>query len=151
MAYSTIPAAKARILVVLDALPGLDGVLVQRGLPTDQPPERERVYIDNAVDISREWMMVGRRRLDESFTVRILVETFLDGDDQTAGEDRMWTIVAEIEQALILDLTLNGILTGNTERPSGIKPGGIEDQNSFPAPDGWISHAVLRMDCAARI
>ena len=151
MAYSTIPAAKARILTVLTGLAGLEGVLVQRGLPVDAPPERERVYVDNAVDISREWMMVGRRRLDESYTVRILVETFLDGNDQTTGEDRLWTIIALIEQALIVDLTLAGILSGNTERPSGIKPGGIEDQNSFPAPDGWVSHAVLRIDCAARI
>jgi hypothetical protein len=151
MAYSTIPAAKARMLVVLDALTGLDGVLVQRGLPANPPPERERVYIDNAVDIVRDWMMLGRKRLDESYTVRIPVEVFLDGNDQTASEDRMWAIIAEIEQALIVDLTLNGILNGNTNNPSGVKPGGVEDQNSFAAPDGWVSHAVLRIDCAARI
>lgn len=151
MSYSTIPAAKAQMLTTLSAVPGLAAVLVARGLPVDQPPARERVYIDNAVDIVRDWMMIGRKRLDESYTVRILVEVFLDGDDQQACEDRMWEIVALVELAIVGDITLNGVLNGNTDRPSGVVPGGIEDQNSFAAPDGWISHAVLRIDCAARI
>lgn len=151
MAYSTIPAVKAALLTALQALPGLTGVRVDRGLPADGVPERERVYIDNAVDIDREWMMVGRKRLDESYTIRILIEVYQDGNTQASCEDRMWELVALVEQATLVDLTLGGLLNGNTDRPSGIKPGGIEDQNSFAAPDGWISHAVLRIDCAARI
>jgi len=151
MAYSTIPAAKTALLVALQAVPGLADVLVERGLPVDQPPATERVYIDNAVDITRDWMMLGRKRLDESYTLRIHVEVYQSGDDQAACEDRLWEIVALVEQATIADLTLGGLLNGNTDRPSGVLPGGIEDQNSFAAPDGWISHAVLRIDCAARI
>jgi hypothetical protein len=157
MAYSTIPAAKAQILSVLAALPGLASARVQRGLPSgDPPPQHERVYVDKVVDITRDWIMLGRRRLDESYTVLIPVEVFeydSNGDPahQAICEDRMWTLIAEIELALIGDLTLGGILHGNTERPSGIKPGGIDEQNTFPATDGWVSHAVLRIDCAARI
>jgi hypothetical protein len=158
MAYSTIPQAKAQMLTTLSAVGGLTGVLVARGLPPpDKPtPDLERVYINNAVDIVRDWMMVGRRRLDESYTVRIHVEVFQydpDSDpvNQAICEDRMWAIVALVEQAVIADLTLAGILNGNTERPTGVKPGGIEDENSFVNGDGWISHAVLRIDCAARI
>lgn len=141
------------MLTTLSALPGLTGVLIARGLPTDSTriAQLERVYIDNAVDIERNWMMLGRKRLDESYTVRVLVEVFQYGDDQRACEDRLWEIVAEVELALIADTTLNGVLNGNTDRPSGVIPGGVEDQNSFVADDGWMSHAVLRIDCAARI
>lgn len=141
------------MLTTLSAVPGLADVLLARGLP---PPDArisqlERVYIDNAVDIEREWMMIGRKRLDESYTVRVFVEVFQHGDDQQACEDRMWELVALVELAIVGDVTLSGVLNGNTNRPSGVIPGGIEDQNSFTTDDGWMSHAVLRIDCAARI
>lgn len=158
MAYSTIPAAKAQMLTTVAAIPGLAAVLVERGLPPAdrQIPELERVFIDNAVDITREWIMLGRKRLDESYTVRIPVEVHAydsNGDPahQAACEDRMWEIIALVELALVADTTLSGVLNGNTDHPSGVVPGGIEDENSFAADKGWISHAVLRIDCAARI
>lgn len=151
MAYSTIPAAKAQIVTTLAATTGLAGVLIQRGVPAEVPPNPERVYVDNAVDIDRAWNMIGRRRLDESYTIRIPVEVYQDGDDQAATETRMWAIIAEVELALVADTTLAGVLNGNTDRPSGVIPGGIDEQNSFAMPDGWVSQAVLRIDCAARI
>lgn len=147
MAYSTIPAVKGALLAILQAVGGLSGVLVDRGVPAEPPPQNERVYVDNAVEIVREWAGIGQYRLDEEYVIRIPVEVYLPGDDQAACEDRMWEIVALVEQAIIADLTLNGILTG----PGHAKPAGCEDQNSFAAPDGWISHTVLRIDCKARI
>lgn len=147
MAYSTIPAVKAALLTILQGVSGLSTVHVARGVPVDPAPNPERVYIDNAVEISREWAGIGQYRLDEEYTVRIPVEVYLPGNDQPACEDRMWEIVALVEQAILADLTLNGILDG----PGHAKPAGCEDQNSFAAPDGWISHTVLRIDCKARI
>jgi hypothetical protein len=151
VAYSTVPQAKGALLVALQAVGGLSGVLIRRGMPATQPPEPERIYIDNAVDMSREWMMLGRMRLDESYTLRLPVEVYQDGDDQAACEDRMWTIIALIEAVVIADTTLGGLLNGNTDRPSGMKPDGPDEQNSFATPEGWFSQAVLRIDCAARI
>jgi hypothetical protein len=151
MAYSTVPGVKAALEAGLQGIGGLAGVLVRRGMPATQPPEPERVYIDNAVDMSREWMMLGRMRLDESYTIRVPIEVYKNGDDQTACEDRMWTIVALVEQFVIADVTLGGLLKGNTDRPSGMKPDGPDEQNSFATPEGWFSQAVLRIDCAARI
>ena len=147
MAYSTIPAAKGALLTILQGVSGLSGVLVARGVPADPPPQAERVYVDNATDIEREWAGLGQFKLYEEYTVRIPVEVYLAGNDQLACEDRMWEIVALVEQAVLADLTLNGILDG----PGHAKPAGCEDQNSFAAPDGWISHTVLRIDCKARI
>jgi hypothetical protein len=151
MAYSTIPGVKAALLVGLQGVGGLAGVLVRRGMPAAQPPEAERVYVDNVTDMSREWMMVGRMRLDESYTIEIPVEVYQDGDDQAACEDRLWEIIALIEQFVVADTTCGGRLNGNTDRPSGMKPDGPDSQNSFATPEGWFSHAVLRIDCAARI
>jgi hypothetical protein len=152
VAYSTVPQVKGALLVALQAVPGLAGVLIRRGLPGNpNVPELERIYIDNAVDMSREWMMLGRMRLDESYTIRVPVEVYQDGDDQAACEDRMWTIIALVEAVVIADTTLGGLLNGNTDRPSGMKPDGPDEQNSFATPEGWFSQAVLRIDCAARI
>jgi hypothetical protein len=147
MAYSTIPAVKGALLTILQGIGGLAGVLVVRGVPAEQPRESERVYIDNAVDIEREWAGIGTFKLAEEYTVRIPVEVYLPGNDQSGCEDRMWEIVALVEQAILADLTLNGILDG----PGHAKPAGCEDQNSFAAPEGWLSHTVLRIDCKARI
>jgi hypothetical protein len=147
MAYSTVPAVKVALLTIIQGIGGLSGVLVARGVPAEPPPEQERVYIDNAVEINREWAGIGQFKLDEEYIVRIPIEVYQPGNDQPACEDRMWQIVALIEQAVIADLTLNGILDG----PGHAKPAGCEDQNSFAAPDGWISHTVLRIDCKARI
>lgn len=147
MAYSTIPAVKGALLTILQGVSGLSGVLVARGVPADPPPDYERVYIDNAVGIERTWAGLGQYKLDEEYTVRIPVEVYLPGNDQAACEDRMWEIVALVELAILADLTLNGILDG----PGHAKPAGCDDENSFAAPDGWISHTVLRIDCKARI
>lgn len=156
MAFSTIPAAKTALLALLQADVGLTGVLVARGVPAKLPVETERVYIDNAVDIVRDWNMIGRLRLDESYTIRIPIEVFeydanSDPVNQQTAEDRMWEIAAVVELAIKADPTLGGTLNGNTDHGAGMTPGGIEDQNSYAAPDGWVSHAVLRIDCAARI
>ena len=147
MAYSTIPSAKAAILTALQAAGGLAGVLVARGVPAEPPPQPERVYVDNAVDIERDWAGLGQLKQYEEYTVRIPIEVYQHGDDQAACEDRMWALVAVVEQAILADLTLNTVLAG----PGHAQPAGIEDQNSFAAPDGWVSHTVLRIDCKARI
>lgn len=157
MAFSTIPQAKARLLMMLQADAGLAGVFVERGMPVDSPPQRERVYVDNAVDIHREWQMVGRTgitglpKLAEEYTVRIPVEVYQDGNAQAACEDRMWEVVAVIELAVMNNITLGGLLNGTSDRPAGAKPGDIEGQNSFAYNDGWFSQAVVRIDCGARI
>lgn len=156
MAFSTIPTTKTALLALFQAQAGLSGVLVQRGVPAKVPSQAERVYVDNAVDIVREWNMIGRLRLDESYTIRVPVEVFqydADSDpaNQEAAENRMWELAAVVERAVKADPMLGGTLSGNTDHPAGITPAGIEDQNTFAGPEGWVSHAVLRFDCAARI
>ncbi len=144
MAYSTIPAAKAQLVTTLQARPGLAGVLVSWGVPAKIPPERERVYVDDAIDVQRSWAALGQLRIDESYRLRIHVEVFQAGDDQRACEERMWAIVAEVEQAALNDITLANVLKW------GAKPGAM-DPKCQPAPEGWLAFVTLNLDCSARI
>ncbi len=151
MAYSSIPAAKAQLLTTLAARPALAGVLVAWGMPAEPPPQREAIYILDAVNVQREWAQLGQLRIDESYTLRVLVEVYQEGecvgrDDQRVCEERMWAIVAEVEQAIVADLTLASVLAG----PGHAKPGPV-DPRCFPVHDGWVAEAPLQIQCRARI
>jgi hypothetical protein len=146
MAYSTIPAAKAQILATLQARPGLAGVLVRRVVPTGEvPPEPERVYVDDVVDISRDWAMLGLLKVDEEYTIKVLVEVWRDGDDPVACETRLFEVVAEVEQAIVSDVTLAGVFLQWAAKPA------LSEQRCLPGPDGWLAFATVDVLCKARI
>ena len=144
MSYSTIPDAKDKLLEALAARTGLSGVLLAWGVPTTEPEDRERVYVDDAINVEREWAQLGQFRIDESYSLRVHVEVYQRGDDRRVCEERMWAIVAEVEQAAVLDITLAGVLNW------GVKPGAV-DPKTFPWADGWLSQATLSLECSGRI
>src|SRR5215218_10858957 len=107
MAASTIPAAKAALLTKLEARAGLADVLIAWSAPVRPPMQSEAIYLDDAVDVEREWVSLGAQRLDERYTLQVRVETtaYGDGSDiRRAVEERMWALVAEVEQAVRDDL-----------------------------------------------
>jgi hypothetical protein len=142
--YSTVPAACSQLLATLRARPGLTGVLVEFGKPLDEPADRERVYIDDDVEVEREWAQTGQLRIDESYTLRVYVEVYQRGNDQETCWNRWWEILAEIEQAAVLDITLAGVLNW------GAKPGRARSQ-TFPWADGWLSQGTTSLECSGRI
>lgn len=142
MAYSTIPAVKASLLTTLQARPGLAGVLIQWGIPMEEPADRERVYIDDPTNVEREWAQLGRYRVDESYDLHVHVEVSQRGNDRRACEERMYQIVAEVEQAAVV--APPGVLNW------GIKPGPM-DPRTFPFADGWLSQTTLNLACSGRI
>lgn len=144
MAFSAIPAAKGQIVTAVAARAGLAGVLVQWGLPFDPPAQRERVYIADAVNVRREWVVLGRRKVDESFTVQAVCEVYQAGGEPRACEERLWAIVAEVELAVINDVTLADVLKWYA------KPGVI-DASVFARDDGWVAQAVVGIDCETRV
>lgn len=147
MAASTIPAAKAALLSALQARLGLAGVLIAWAPPVRPPPQPEAIYVDDATDVEREWISLGAQRLDETYTLQVRVETIAYGDGsdiRQAVEERMWVLVAEVEQAVRDDLTLGGTLHGKGAKPDGVEP------FTYPTDDGWIAHALVRIDCMAR-
>lgn len=147
MAASTIPAAKAALLGALQARVALADCYVAWGLPAKPPPQSEAIYVDDAVDVQREWVSLGAQRLDERYTLQVRVETIAYGDDSAlrqSVEERMWVLVAAVEQCVRDDLTLGGTLYGTTATPAGVEP------LTFPTDNGWIAHALIRIDCMAR-
>lgn len=145
MAYSTIPAAKSQLLTTLGARAGLSGVLIRWGFPGEEPQDRERIYIDDAINVTREWAGIGNFVIDEAYTLRIHVEVYQrDDSQQRECEERMFAIVAEIEQAAVLDVTLANVLKW------GAKPGAM-DPKCFPWADGWLAQVTVNLDCGARL
>ncbi len=143
MAVSTVPAAKSALLAAIQARPALAGVLVARGLPAQLPREPERIYIHNARDVDREWAGLGGQLMDETYVIEIIVETFGSGDDQVATENRLWTLINEIELAVRADLTLANTI--RTARPDG------STEDTGPTDEGWLARATTRIACVARI
>jgi hypothetical protein len=151
MAYSTIPAAVDRLLVVLAARDGLDGVHIGDGIPPPDgvPTENDRVYVDDAVEVSREWAQMGQYRIDESYTIQVPVEVFTPAKDddpayRTVCRQRLFAVIAEVEMAAVLDITLAGVLSW------GVKPGRL-NPTVRPTGDGWIGQAVVSLECSGRI
>lgn len=147
MAASTIPAAKAALLSALRGRSGLSGVVVEWAAPVRPSPQAEAIYVDDAIDVQREWISLGAQRLDETYALQVRVETIAYGDGSDVRqtvEERLWELVAEIEQAVRDDLTLGGVLHGKGAKPDGVDP------FTYPTDDGWIAHALVRIDCMAR-
>lgn len=144
-AASTIPAAKNALLAAIQARTALTtaGVLIERGLPVKLPSENERIYVNNARDIEREWADLGAQRLEESYTIEVVVECYKAGDYQTETEDRLWALVYEVELAVRSDLTLAG--TVRIARPDG------SQEDTFATDDGWVARTITRVACEARI
>lgn len=145
MAFSTIPAAKSELLTRLKQRPGLAGVLVEWGLGAKLPAVSERVALGDVTNVMREWVALGQRRVNETYTLSIHVEVYQRGDDQRACEERMWEIVSEVELTAISDITLAGVLNW------GCKPGAMAPRTGPADSEGWVSFVTLHLDCTARI
>jgi hypothetical protein len=144
MAYSTIPAAVDRLLVVLAARAGLAGVLIVDGHAAELPSVNEAVIVEDPTNWRGEWAQLGQLRIDESYTLRVYVETYMPGSDRAACRARLYALVAEIQQAVVLDIALAGIANW------AAKPNG-GDPKVLPTDDGWVGQVALQFDCSARI
>lgn len=144
MAYSTIPDAKDGYITALQARSGLAGVLVEWGVPMEVPANRERVYVDDATNVDRQWVALGQNRLDEQYDLQVIVEVFQEGDDRRATELRMWAIVAEVEQCAVVDLRV-AVANWDVPKPRTDSP------RLLPTGDGWLSTVTLLVECSARI
>lgn len=143
MPASTIPDAKAALLAAIQARGALSAVHVAWGVPAELPSELERIYVSDAVDVTREWAGLGGGRLDENYAIQVHVEAFRHGDDQSGTELRLWDLVTEIESAIRADNRLGGLVF--VARPAGV------DTKTLPTDDGWIASATMRIAIEARI
>jgi hypothetical protein len=97
---STVPTVKAQLVSLLDARPGLDGVLVAYAVPPDLP-EREAIYLDRVAGVHNVTVTTGGRvPRDEQYTIDLIVRV-LDSDGEPAdAEARAFVLLGEVENLL---------------------------------------------------
>jgi hypothetical protein len=146
MAASTIPAAKAALLALIDARPALAAVHCGWGIPANLPAEPERIYVADAIPTERRWKALSPvAPMWEEYILQVHVETFLSGNDQQTAEMRFWELVDEVEQsvrATHATLKLNGAV-------KIAKPDGVTNPRTQPTDDGWAASGVVRFECQA--
>lgn len=108
MATSTIPALKAALLSLLAARAGLAGVQVVYGAPLPNPG-REFISL-GGTDGSQETAALGRLRREEEYRLTIYVSVLREGQDQQAATERVFALVAEVEDAVRADPSVGGVV-----------------------------------------
>ncbi len=150
--YSTIPAATDQLLLTiaarLDQEAFADVELVD-GVSGRLPSADEIVVVGDAKRWAQEWAQLGQFRIDESYTLEVFIETYFASpndapEHRTTCRHRLFALIAEVQQAAVLDITLAGILNW------GIKPNGGNPE-VWPTDGGWVGSVTLNLDCSARI
>ena len=139
----TVPAAKQALLEQLQAHDDLDGVLILIGLPAEVPAEEERIYLTGTRDWARE--LEDNAVHKETYDLPLLVEVHQTGTaaEREQIEQRLWAIVAAIDDALEQDDELGGAILGTAALVTG-------DEETNPTDDGWIARASIRVRVLAR-
>jgi hypothetical protein len=132
----SVAAAKSALKTLLDARDELDGALVQFGLPAKLPVPMERVYIRGARNWTRRYS-VEQGGFEETYDLPVLVEVDRAGDDHDGTADRMWDIVAAIDDTLRTNEGLNWTVR------QAFLAGADEDTNVSSQTKGWLSKGFL--------
>lgn len=143
--YCTIPIAKAAFKAVLEARAGLAGVTIGWDRAAELMQGTDRVYLFDTIEHNRDWIVLGQRRIDEEYTLQVVVDTFGSGADPTATETRLWELVAEVELGVINDFVTVAGTTHWISKPDGTT------SSLVPTDEGWIASATVRIACEARI
>lgn len=99
MATSTVPAVKAALFTLLRDWPGLGGVQIEWARPSEDAMALESVWFGGA-RLAQKAEALGNQRRDETYTLDLVISIRRDGDEPQLCEQRMWDIVAEVEQLL---------------------------------------------------
>jgi hypothetical protein len=140
---TTAPATKRALVEMFGELDGLSGVKVHYGYLNDaQQLGQENINVGK-VRFNQEWGALANLRREESYRVELVVLVKRGGDDQQGTEERMWAVLAEIEQALRADPTVGGFV-----RVAELTEG---EQDNSPDSEGWFSQVVAQITCKASL
>lgn len=140
---SSVPAAKGAIRTLIEAntWPGTPPTF-SWGAPTeteDIPKTGELVYFDG-VDMTEDHVVLGGTRGDESYSLRVVIETRLEGDDEQAVEQRGWELYdslrALLEQHKNLIETPGQLIVRLEDRR-------VRQANAVGGPDQWLCRIVV--------
>lgn len=149
---TTANSAQKALETRLRAREDLAAALVQIGLPAEDPREDDRIYIASVDDLERgsepAGLAVGNAKIfEEAYTLTVMIETHRAGsqDDDTLRQetsDRMWAILAELEQ----DLADDPELADDVDQ-AYVKA--VPTAFTLAAPDGWIAKMVATVQIKA--
>jgi hypothetical protein len=145
MSATTIPAVKAKLVALFTAAVE-ETTQVWFNHTNEDHQLAENVYVCGSRG-ERQWSGLGKRRpnqVEENYTIEVDVEVFREGTDAEGTENRMWTIVEQLETVLE-DPTL-----GNQQN---VQWALVErfDQKSSGSTDGWLAQITLGIAVKARI
>lgn len=149
MAVSTAPVAQQNLLALLALRAGLSGVGLNWAAPVDADlyaPSGDDIYLGD-VNQTQEWAAINRTVLpkDEHYTLQVFAQAYRQGNDPQGTATRAWALVAEIENQLRADPTINGALNRPAQVQSTL-------MSTKPAdPQAWLAKATVQVACWARI
>lgn len=103
---SRVPAAVDALLTILRALPALAEVRIVDGPEAVNLTDRHCIHIgwqpnaDSAVTLQQEWNAAGARTRDEAFGIACYAESRSGDKDMSARRQKVFDMVAAVEQAL---------------------------------------------------
>lgn len=129
---STVPAAKTNLIALLQAhtWPGSTPV-ISWGAPTeaeDYAAGGEMIYLGDEIPTA-EFATLGGERLDETYTLPVVIDVTEYGDDERATELRARALRDEV----MLVLRTNPTLGGAVNRQTGFR----YPRGSLPQPGQW--------------
>lgn len=155
MVTSRVPAAVAALLDILRAAPSLAEVHIEDGPTAVNYTDLDRIYVgwqpnaDSAVAAQQDFANAGARTRDESFTIACYAESRSGDTDMASRRERVYEIVAVVEQALRATNaeptapTLNG-----TVMWAHVTSGDLYQQQSA---NGAIAGVDFQVSCFARL
>jgi len=149
MATSSVPAAKAGLLTLLQANATLAPLYAVGAVTWAHPGkhiQKEAVFLGDAV-FAEEQPMVGNRIHRERYTIPVWVSVLNEGDDAQAAEQRMWTLVGGVEAAVRADPTLGAAVNTLSAVVANV---GKQPRN-FIEPQGRVSECQVSVVCEGNI
>ncbi|MEW1551567.1 hypothetical protein [Streptomyces tsukubensis] len=154
MATSTVPAAVAALLAILEAAPALAEVRIIDGPPSNNLTEKRRVYVGwqpdaSAVSLTQEFASAGARLRDEQFDIACYAEARGGDKDMSLQRDAVFAVVAVVEDALrATDAEPEAPTLRGAVLWSGLTAGDLMQEQG---PEGALAGLAFTVSCRARI
>lgn len=150
MAASTAPAAKQKILDLLNArttlatLVAANELKIRWAAPTEEADYRRDIVWLGDVQQTEDHIALGGMRKDEDYTIELWCQSYRTGDDPRATEEACWQLREEAAAAVLANPNLGGVLNQFIEIQS-------TNVTTRPAEKGWLVKAEASLLCHARI
>jgi hypothetical protein len=143
---TSIPAAEAALVALLQARPALATVAVGWAEPTEAEDfAYEQIYLGDVDIADSDWHALGASRRREVFNLEIRVDVSQYGDDPQAAKGRAWALWGEVLDALSSDTTLGGTIRHYSRVRATQSSGPVSMGNA----SGWKVGIVGRVTCEA--